>query len=106
MLLNAIDYLKLHHPEVSLVLISASSGAPAAIRLYKNVGFQQFGVEPAVLYVNGEYFDEHCMSLFVQPLKGNRVCIEKSSVATSLTVFTVGIMLGCIATHWMMKNKQ
>jgi RimJ/RimL family protein N-acetyltransferase len=36
-----------------------------ALNLYESLGFRTWGTEPAVLFVNGRFYDEHCMTLFL-----------------------------------------
>ena len=45
------------------ILIGASANNPAAIELYKSLGFQQYGTEPKCLKHEGKYYDEVLMVL-------------------------------------------
>jgi RimJ/RimL family protein N-acetyltransferase len=36
-----------------------------ALKLYESLGFRTWGTDPAVLFVNGRFYDEHCMTLFL-----------------------------------------
>ncbi len=48
---------------VSWVLLSVSSGAPAALRLYERAGFRIWGIEPDALRHDGESVTERHMAL-------------------------------------------
>jgi RimJ/RimL family protein N-acetyltransferase len=36
-----------------------------ALKLYESLGFKIWGTNPAVLFANGRFYDEHCMTLFL-----------------------------------------
>jgi RimJ/RimL family protein N-acetyltransferase len=50
-------------PGVSWALLSVSSAAPAALRLYERAGFRIWGTEPDALRHNGESVTERHMAL-------------------------------------------
>jgi ribosomal protein S18 acetylase RimI-like enzyme len=52
--------------KVVQVHLSVVTGNEAALRLYRNAGFEVYGTEPRSLYVNGRYFDEHLMVRFLE----------------------------------------
>lgn len=43
------------------LMLGCNVGNGNALRLYKQAGFSEYGLEPAALYVDGEYFDEVLM---------------------------------------------
>ena len=45
------------------ILLSVSANMTAAHRLYKRLGFEQYGLEPNCLKINGEYQDAILMAL-------------------------------------------
>ena len=47
------------------VILGVGATNEAAIALYKRLGFQSFGIEPAYLFVDGEYHDEMHMIRFL-----------------------------------------
>jgi ribosomal protein S18 acetylase RimI-like enzyme len=50
-------------PGLERVLLNVSAAQPAALALYRAIGFVPFGREPAALKVGGTYIDEHQMVL-------------------------------------------
>ena len=61
MLETAVDHanaLKLRQ-----IMLGCNASNLAALRLYEQAGFSRYGLEPAALYVDGEYFDEVLMVL-------------------------------------------
>ena len=59
--------------KVKQVHLSVVTSNEAAVRLYRNAGFEVYGTEPRSLYVNGRYFDEHLM---VRVLEGTEKVTE------------------------------
>lgn len=59
--------LLLHHAwkldGLDHILLSVSANMSGAIHLYKSLGFQQYGLEPNCLKINGEYQDAILMAL-------------------------------------------
>jgi ribosomal protein S18 acetylase RimI-like enzyme len=43
------------------LMLGCNAGNGNALRLYEQAGFSEYGLEPAALYVDGEYFDEVLM---------------------------------------------
>lgn len=43
------------------LMLGCNAGNGNALRLYEQAGFREYGLEPAALYVDGEYFDEVLM---------------------------------------------
>ena len=43
------------------LMLGCNAGNDNALRLYEQAGFREYGLEPAALYVDGEYFDEVLM---------------------------------------------
>lgn len=43
------------------LMLGCNAGNDKALRLYEQAGFRAYGLEPAALYVGGEYFDEVLM---------------------------------------------
>ena len=50
-------------PGLEQVVLTVSSGQAAAKALYRSLGFEAFGVEPAALKTGSQYFDEEYMIL-------------------------------------------
>lgn len=50
-------------PGVERITLAVTATQPAAHALYRSLGFAPWGVEPAALLVDGEYIDEHYLSL-------------------------------------------
>jgi hypothetical protein len=71
----AIVYVQSQLPDVIYIYIAASSGAPAAVNLYKKIGFQQYGIEPCAVRVDDVFYDEHVMALQVAALDGTRLSL-------------------------------
>ncbi len=54
-------------PSIEQILLAVGAGQEAAIGLYRSLGFQTFGTEPAALKIGPTYVDEHYMILWVHP---------------------------------------
>lgn len=57
-------------PGLVQLQLAAETTNRAAVRLYESRGFEVFGVERRALYVNGRYYDEAHMQLFLTPPGG------------------------------------
>jgi RimJ/RimL family protein N-acetyltransferase len=62
LLAAAIEGLK-KLPGLELIQLAVTTGNRAAEQLYVNAGFQEYGVEPAALKVDGTNYDERLMWL-------------------------------------------
>lgn len=49
--------------ELRLLNLGVTAGNTAALGLYQSLGFEEYGREPAALYVDGRYHDEILMQL-------------------------------------------
>jgi ribosomal protein S18 acetylase RimI-like enzyme len=54
-------------PGVTLVELSVSSASPEALRLYRLLGFRQWGSEPQALSVDGTFVDEYHLAIHLDP---------------------------------------
>ncbi|WP_102029279.1 GNAT family N-acetyltransferase [Salirhabdus sp. Marseille-P4669] len=50
---------------VEQLLLQVVSANKPAIKLYESIGFKTYGTEPKALKIDGKYFDEHLMILFL-----------------------------------------
>ncbi len=50
-------------PDLEFVKLSVSIPNKPATKLYKSLGFEKYGVEPAALKINGKHIDEALMQL-------------------------------------------
>jgi ribosomal protein S18 acetylase RimI-like enzyme len=57
-------------PGLEQVILTVSPGQVAAKALYRSLGFETFGVEPAALKIGNQYFDEEYMVLAAQVTRG------------------------------------
>jgi RimJ/RimL family protein N-acetyltransferase len=60
----AIEYAK-HKLSARQVILGVGATNKPAIALYERLGFEPFGIEPAYLFVDGEYRDEMLMIRFL-----------------------------------------
>ena len=52
-------------PDLEFVKLSVSIPNKPATKLYKSLGFEKYGVEPAALKVDGKHVDEALMQLIL-----------------------------------------
>jgi RimJ/RimL family protein N-acetyltransferase len=64
LLQHAIDHAQQLNG-VRQIALSVVTTNGVALKLYESLGFRTWGTEPDVLFVNGMYYDEHCMILFL-----------------------------------------
>jgi RimJ/RimL family protein N-acetyltransferase len=61
---HTIDHARQVSGLRQLALRVATTNTPA-LKLYESLGFKTWGTEPDVLFVNGRFYDEHGMTLFL-----------------------------------------
>ncbi len=55
----------IHIEGIEQIMISVVAAQEAAVRLYRSLGFEPYGIERRALKVNGNYLDEEHMVLFL-----------------------------------------
>ncbi|GKU81500.1 hypothetical protein NCCP28_08960 [Niallia sp. NCCP-28] len=61
---EAINYAK-GLKQLKQIYLGVVSGNEGAIKLYQSLGFQTYGIDKKALKVNGIYYDEELMVLFI-----------------------------------------
>lgn len=62
---SLIEQVRKNHPEIIKIQLSVYSPQEGAIALYKEVGFEIFGEFQKELFVDGKYYDQIAMELFL-----------------------------------------